>query len=370
MINTKFRKGRGGMFTVIGAVLLLSLMLWVGCAEQSQDPVAPLESDGVENVVLSAEEPEVQEAMLVQDRFTDELLSIDNVIGTATGMTEDGRPAILILTKTELQTKALNKEAPLPAALDNIPVRELVTGEIKALKGPPGGGGGFDPTEKHRPAPNGVSLGHPDITAGTLGCLVEGGGKTYILSNNHVIANENAANNGDPILQPGPFDGGTLADQIATLSDFEPIVFTTSANNVIDAAIAEVDNVNDVTGETADEGNYGAPNSTTVAAAVGMDVEKCGRTTGCTATSTRRSNRGITAINATINVGYDNGTARFINQIVITDKKFSDGGDSGSLVVDTNGSPVGLLFAGGGNTTIANPIDDVLSRFNVSIVGN
>ena len=32
--------------------------------------------------------------------------------------------------------------------------------------------------------------------------------------------------------------------------------------------------------------------------------------------------------------------------------------------------PVGLLFAGGGGTTIANPINNVLSAFGVSIVGN
>ena len=41
------------------------------------------------------------------------------------------------------------------------------------------------------------------------------------------------------MIQPGSFDGGSApADTIGTLSDFEPIVFTTSANNTIDAAIA------------------------------------------------------------------------------------------------------------------------------------
>ncbi len=310
--------------------------------------------------------------MVVQDRYTDNLLAHHEVVGTATGLTEDGKPAIVVMTKSDMTPKAdvriefLRKGvAPvaIPATIENLPVVVMVTGEIKALKG----GGGFNPTLKYRPAPNGVSLGHPAITAGTLGCLVNKNGTTYILSNNHVMANQNDANLGDNVLQPGPYDGGqNPGDAIATLSEFQTIVFSTSANNVIDAAIAAV-NPSDVTGATADEGNYGAPSTTVVAAAVGMDVQKCGRTTGCTSTSTSKSNEGITAINATVNVGYDAGTARFINQIVITKRGFSAGGDSGSLVVDLNGNPVGLLFAGSTTTTIANPIGAVLSHFNVSL---
>jgi hypothetical protein len=60
---------------------------------------------------------------------------------------------------------------------------------------------------------------------------------------------------------------------------------------------------------------------------------------------------------------------------VISGNGFSAGGDSGSLIV-TKGllladrRPVGLLFAGTGTTTIANPIDLVLDRFNIRIDGN
>ncbi len=46
----------------------------------------------------------------------------------------------------------------------------------------------------------------------------------FILSNNHVLANSNTAAIGDPILQPGSHDGGTLTnDHIADLADFIPI---------------------------------------------------------------------------------------------------------------------------------------------------
>ncbi len=346
-------------------LIALAMMLALSCSEKFDAPSEPGASQ--QSAVLTKENPQVQAVMAVQERHTESLMANPNVVGTAVGMTEDGKPAILLMLKAEIKLDAFEKQAPLPTEIEGMPVITLVTGEIKSLKG---GGGGFNPTLKYRPAPNGVSLGHFNITAGTLGCLVTKGGNTYILTNNHVAADENNASINDNILQPGPYDGGqNPGDAIGTLSEYEPIVFSTSASNVIDAAIVSV-NPADVTGATADEGNYGMPSSTIASAAVGMDVRKCGRTTGCTSTSTSSSREGITGINATVNVGYSTGTARFVNQIVITKRNFSAGGDSGSLVVNLNDNPVGLLFAGSSTTTIANPISAVLSEFGVSIVGD
>lgn len=352
---------------VVGVMMALSITYWAGCSKTPNEPTT-------QETLLSQTSPQARAVMAVQERYTENLMAHPEVVGTATGLTEDGKPAIVVLTKSEMTTRtdirieSLRKGvAPvgIPATIEDLPVVVLVTGEIKALKS---SGGGFNPTLKYRPAPNGVSLGHFDITAGTLGCLVNKNNATYILSNNHVMANQNQASIGDNVLQPGPYDGGqNPGDAIATLSEFEPITF--SGNNTIDASIAAV-NPNDVTGATADEGNYGAPSTTVVAAVVGMDVQKCGRTTGCTSTSPTKSNEGITAINATVNVSYDLGVAHFVNQIVITKRGFSAGGDSGSLIVDLNGNPVGLLFAGSSTTTIANPIGAVLSRFNVSLGKN
>jgi PKD repeat protein len=61
--------------------------------------------------------------------------------------------------------------------------------------------------------------------------------------------------------------------------------------------------------------------------------------------------------------------ATFVDQIGITPGTFSDGGDSGSLIVtdDSNKNPVALLFAGSSERTLANPIAYVLNRFNVTI---
>src|SRR5574341_1734107 len=239
-----------------------------------------------------------------------------------------------------------------------------------------------DPTKRQRPAPLGYSVGHPLITAGTIGARVRDAlGRVYILSNNHVLANSNGAAIGDPEYQPGPFDGGTAADQIATLSDFQLITFTSTANNTIDAAIAlsGTDVLDNAT--PADEG-YGLPNSTIFGdangdglfddpnALLGLNVQKYGRTT-------RLTHGQVPGINATVTICYAVSgfscikAARFVDQLVITPGGFSGGGGSGSLIVtdDANLNPVALLFAGSSTTTIGNRIDLVLNRFGVTIDG-
>jgi len=152
-------------------------------------------------------------------------------------------------------------------------------------------------------------------------------------------------------------------DKIADLSDFVPLKFDGS-ENLVDAAIAEL-STSDFTCATLSD-FYGLPNSSPVAASLGMPIKKVGRTSVLT-TGT------VAAINATVDVGYGPaGVARFIGQIVTT-KQFIKSGDSGSLAVtdDANHNPVGLLFAGTSNgLAIVNPIGEVLSSFNVTICGN
>ncbi len=193
------------------------------------------------------------------------------------------------------------------------------------------------------------------------------GGQVFALSNNHVYATSNLASINDPVIQPGTFDGGSSsADDIGTLKEFKPIVFSTSANNVIDAAIALSSTA--LLGNSTPSNGYGTPKSTTTTASVNMRVMKYGRTT-------QQTKGRVTAINATVNVNYGSpGVARFVNQIVIGGGGFSSGGDSGSLIVVEKGGdklkPVGLLYAGSSNSTIANPIDAVLDEFGVTIDGS
>ena len=355
------RRFFGSFYPIVALVVALSLTLMLGCGEDYNTPSGPEEVQ--ESLLLSPDNPQIRAVMAIQDRHTEEIMSKPGVVGIATGLNADGQPAIIIF----MESQTLAKKAFLPDEFESVPVIVQVTGPIKALKGkPPGNGDNVDPTARFdRPVPIGVSTGHPAITAGTIGCRVTDGANVYALTNNHVYADENQASIGDPVIQPGTFDGGSSpADDLGNLFDFEPIVFSTSANNVIDAAIA-LSSITDLGNSTPSDG-YGTPQSTTVIASVGLKVKKYGRTTG-------QTKGRISAINATVNVGYSTGVARFVNQIVITPGSFSAGGDSGSLIVVEKGAdkgkPVGLLFAGSSLHTIANPIDAVLTRFGVTIDG-
>ncbi len=286
-----------------------------------------------------------------------ELHGFENILGVGiseqiSSGKETGRSCVTVYVVAKVPEDQVEAEALVPQEVDGIPVDVIETGELHAL---PFRG-------RYRPAPGGVSVGHYKITAGTLGCLARKGSALYILSNNHVLADSNKGKVGDPILQPGPYDGGKVpADVIAKLSQFVPIKFGGPVNEV-DCAIAQTSPklVRPLSK------CFGRISATPVACKRNLLVKKCGRTTQFT--------RGrITDCNATVRVGYGpSGTAVFRNQIIIvslTRNPFSAGGDSGSLICTNVGNrPVGLLFAGSATHTIANPIQKVLSALNVSIV--
>jgi hypothetical protein len=103
----------------------------------------------------------------------------------------------------------------------------------------------------------------------------------------------------------------------------------------------------------------------------GAKVAKVGRTTGLT-------HGRVTAFELdNVVVGYDLGNLRFDNQIEIEGAEagpFSQGGDSGSVIVDEELKAVALLFAGGdqGGTngqglTYASPIHKVLEVLAVEL---
>jgi hypothetical protein len=265
-----------------------------------------------------------------------------------------GRMCISVFVVSKESEHDVHPDAMVPKQINGIPTDVVATGEIHA----------FPHRGRYRPAPGGVSIGHFQVTAGTLGCLVRRGSQLFILSNNHVLANSNNANIGDPIMQPGPFDGGVSAiNIIARLSEFVPIQFGNIPNQV-DAAIAQT-NASLVTPQSK---CFGSINPTPQGANLFQVVKKCGRTT--------QTSRGIvSATNVTIRVGYGtSGTALFQNQIIIAGlpaiAPFSQPGDSGSLVLDNfSNRPVGLLFAGSSLITIISPIQTVLNLLNVSIIG-
>src|SRR5205085_9651524 len=101
-----------------------------------------------------------------------------------------------------------------------------------------------NPKTKIRPAQPGCSIGFRDpnnqfIMAGTFGAVVKDGDGQYVLSNNHVLADESRLQPGAPIFQPGLLDGGDPnTDQIAALTRF--IKLQALATNHVDCAIAKV----------------------------------------------------------------------------------------------------------------------------------
>ncbi|MEO1258514.1 MAG: serine protease [Bacteroidota bacterium] len=298
----------------------------------------------------------------IQTKEEESLLAKNNVVAVGISHKEEhgedtGEPCLTCFVQAKLEPGLLSKDDMIPKRIGKCKTDVVEVGQIFAQS---------DVTlrKRIRPAMGGYSVGHTKITAGTLGtCVIDSTPVTgeyrrvYILSNNHVLANSNAAVVGDPILQPGPFDGGTLPnDLIARLSRWVPINFLPSRRvNYVDAAIAEGD-LDDLNREIYWKGYV----KDMVPPAVGMKVTKTGRTTGHTTGIIR-------AINATVDVNYGAaGVARFSRQIITTD--MSAGGDSGSLVMDMNNTAVGLLFAGSSTVTICNDIRYVMALLRIKFL--
>ena len=315
-----------------------------------------------------------------------------NVIGLGVGYKETkgkrtDELCLVVMVEKKEDVSTLRKKDQVPRIIDGIRTDVKQVGKIVAQK---------LRTSRWRPAPGGVSIGHYAITAGTLGAAVHDveSNEILILSNNHVLANSNDARIGDSIIQPGAADGGKdPQDRIADLERFVKIQFKDdggenggscpfanaaaamlnlsakivgsksrltvvklTATNEVDAAVAKPawDNV-------VEEDLYEIGKVTgTVEPAIGMTVQKSGRTSGVTQGT-------IDAVDVTVEVSYGGGkTATFEHQVMTND--MSDPGDSGSLVVDLDRRAVGLLFAGSDEVTIFNPIQTVMERLKIKFV--
>jgi hypothetical protein len=229
----------------------------------------------------------------------------------------------------------------------------------------------------------GYDLANGYCCGGTLGSLVTRIGVKYILSNFHVFAadvvdggNNRVAKQGDPIIQPGLIDVGCNANNAQNVAALDSWMDPLNNTNV-DAAIAQISVSESGISTVKEDGSIleiGTISDTAVAAFLNQAVKKSGRTTGLTRSK-------VSGLNATVSVTYDTecagsarGTATFTGQIMIANRasKFLAGGDSGSLLVEdvaTNPRAVGLLFAGSSSVAVANPINEVLDKLNVSMVG-
>jgi hypothetical protein len=317
------------------------------------------------------------------------IMSKPNVVGVGTGYRQrrgelTDELCVLALVERKVPRVALKGHELVPAEVDSVPTDVVQVGRLTAFQ---------SRTDRWRPAPGGVSIGHFQITAGTLGAPVRdrSTGAKLILSNNHVLANMNDAHLGDPVVQPGTLDGGREGvDTIGVLERFQPIDFgsapstcsladgvaaianwlarligsrhrlqafqeNTQARNLIDAAVARPIDEAWVADEILEIGALEG----TLPAALGMRVRKSGRTTGLTSGEVR-------VLDATVTIDYGGRSALFEDQILTG--PMSEPGDSGSVLVASDSQDaVGLLFAGSQQSTVFNPIGRVLELLDVMI---
>ena len=330
-----------------------------------------------------------------KSKYERQLLGKPNVVGVMTGHKvrageRINELSIVCLVDKKLAAETLQKKELVPNTIHDFPTDVIQVGKLRAFD--------IDKKARHRPCPMGTSGGHLQVTAGTNGELLKdrSSGRLCIGTNNHVGANSNDARIGDPYLQPAVYDGGRYPDDvIGHLLRFIPIVFEdeqggcgtaralssifnfftrltgsrtrlisilrSRQDNLVDAAMIEVsarDVKSDIVG-------IGVPKGTREAR-LDMYVQKSGRTT-CHTTGGI-----VTGIDATVGpVSYGPGkNAYFKDQVIISKEGFSSGGDSGSLILDTDGYAVGKLFAGSEteNITIANHIHHYLDLLEADLV--
>jgi hypothetical protein len=318
-----------------------------------------------------------------QQTIVEDFLRLMNVVGVGIGYKvrageQTSELSIAVSVTEKMPISQLPASQLVPPEVDGVTTDVVRTGAIRAVA--------VNRRGVMRPARPGVSIGHYLSTAGTLGCLVRRGGETLILSNNHVLAELNAAELGDPIYQPGPADGGTPSHQIAELADYvrlrrpgdapepepegcltsltrvftgdptpDPVLSGVAPPNQVDAALARPLDPSFVHPAILE---IGVP-SGVAEPVLGAQVRKSGRTTGLTENTVRQ-------IDVTANVIYGNETLRFVNQVVTG--PMSRPGDSGSAILDHENRVVGLLFSGSDYATIFTPISFVLAALDIEII--
>lgn len=328
-----------------------------------------------------------------------------NVVGVGVGYREKGgrstrETAMVVFVQKKMPLQSLQEEDLVPRSLGGAAVDVVEIGEVRLLREEEGeahqpGSQAADRLKRYRPAPGGVSAGHYRITAGTLGAAVRDRetGALLALSNNHVFANASAGEDGraalgDPILQPGFFDGGRVpGDVIGHLERFVPMQRTFQRSSCVTAAFWEkaanrflallrphyrVDLSRAYTGGNLADAALARPVrdedldrevlgigllSGSGQAELGAAVRFSGRSSGL-------QHGRILAADVSLYVQISpQEEVFFVDQMVIS--AISRPGDSGSILVDEQNRAIGLLFAGSEKASICNRMENVCSLLGV-----
>lgn len=294
-----------------------------------------------------------------------------------------GIKAVKFLVKSKAPPSSVLKSQMLPKSVNGIvtdveEVVSLVPFAAKKAASAPVPSTMPNPRVRYRPIRPGSSIGFQDpanvfVMAGTFGLLVKDATNiNYILSNNHVLANESGVDAGgakrvelpvgSPIFQPGLLDGGRPStDRVAELTRWVDLRADRSDNKV-DGAIAKLTPQN---GGSPTILYIGDPKGA-AAATVDMIVHKFGRTTSYRA-------GWVSSVTFDVVIPYDVGDVVFQDQVAVRGLNgvpFSAAGDSGSAILERSSNKVvALLFAGAtnGSLTFGNHISDVLAQLKVKL---
>jgi hypothetical protein len=339
----------------------------------------------------------------VRRQVAQDMMRRANVVACGVGFKmrsaqQTSEPSVIVSVTQKQPLPNLSPDDLIPPEIEDVLTDVVQTGIIHAYS--------VNRRGRVRPVRPGVSISHAMGTAGTLGCVVQRDGELFLVSNNHILAMLNQANIGDPILQPGPSDGGTLDDQVAELEAFVPLHFlveepepsqpTTEpepepepagcsaalartlnaisqtfggksgvaptgltpqalAENTADAALARPIRPELIDASIVEVGIPGGIASPQLHGT----VVKSGRTTGLTSGQ-------VLQMDVMIDVQYPTGKVRFVDQIVTT--PMSRPGDSGSPVLDRERRIIGLIFSGSDQASVISPIDNILTALGVELV--
>ncbi|MCU0433583.1 MAG: hypothetical protein MUC87_09040 [Bacteroidia bacterium] len=236
------------------------------------------------------------------------------------------------------------------------------------------------------------------LSRGTLGCVAfaDEDNAPVILSNWHVLY-ANTGRDGDRIYQPSP----TSIPPVSLLNlpmrpadddnaDMIAKNRRSSITNKTDAAIAVIDvssccgccgihYSNEINNLSVSQGS-GQPARPAYNTIVGKQVAASGMVVFKVGQSTRRVEGRVVDPNyPTFTITQHGNSYTFTGQIAIshtnTSMSFSDHGDSGSVIINSDNKIIGLLFSGGNNIThngvtyahltLANHIDDVIAGLRI-----
>ncbi|MFT3876835.1 MAG: hypothetical protein QM708_10505 [Propioniciclava sp.] len=316
----------------------------------------------------------------VKQRIEDELLGRNGVTGVDIAeKIVDGVPtgelSIVVYVDQKRPLETIAESDRVPVEIDGIKtdVQQMVI-ELQVLTPVEPGALQLDPSA-YPTLVGGISMGPhapiyltpPEVptagyynSSGTLGALVRDNatGATMALTNFHVAARTLAWTTADRMTQPSMPDSSNTGAQFGTLTRAVLSENVDGAVVTLDAGQAWEARVQDVGWVTG-----------TATATAGMAVQKRGRTTDHTFGT-------VHSVDATVTVNYGGtiGNRTLRNQVRISpdtarNARFSDRGDSGSVIMDSHGNAVGLLFAGAndGTATFANPIAAALSELDITM---